>query len=191
LVIPSKALKAWRGAAALLYANIPTPFPIAYLERKKRRITKQGFYMSEWIDAAEEIRSLFHDLPDPLLTVLIQELAIQIRNWHDKGILHRDLSDGNILVKKNKSGRPQFYLTDTNRIRVKKRIRPFKRVKNLIRLGVPSRFQKKFLALYTDKPEGRGLLWMWYCLNKRTFIFYIQLKKYLRLKKIVRMLRLQ
>ena len=187
----SKAAKAWRGATALLQYQIPTPFPIAYLERKRKGTTEQGFFVSEYIEDGEEIRPLLHSLPDPEMLQLLQELASQARRWHEHGILHRDLSDGNILVRKPKDGQFELCLTDTNRIRVKKKIRSLLGVKNLIRLGIPPNFQKKFLALYTKKPQSRKSLWIWYRFNKRAYMSYIRFKKALRLKKIVRKLRLQ
>ncbi len=82
-------------------------------------------------------------------------------------------------------------MIDTNRIRVKKRISIWQRIKNLIRLGIPAQAQPMFLSQYLESPEIHRHLWWWYRLNKIVFSGYIELKKKLRLRQLVRKLRIQ
>ena len=147
--------------------------------------------MTERVGGVEEIRGLFRRLPLPELHALLSSLAVFLRAVHDRGILHRDLSDGNILVKREHDETFCFYMIDTNRIRVKKRIDLFKRTKNLIRLGVPSQSQSFFLAQYLEGSRVRRHLWWWYRMNKGTFSWYTGLKKKLRLRQLTRKLRIQ
>lgn len=189
--VAGKAFKAWRGGTALLQGGILTPLPLAYLERRKSLFLDQGFFLTERIKEAEEIRFLFRNLSSKELNQLLEALASYLSHCHKKGIFHRDLSDGNILVKKDPSGKFLFYLIDTNRIRQKQRIGLFRGVKNLIRLGIPSDSQRFFLKHYLKAARVRRHLWFWYRVNKAAYTWYVELKKKLRLKQISRRLKIQ
>src|SRR4030043_1135323 len=114
LLQPSKAARAWGGALALKENGLRTASPAGYLEKRKRGLVERSFFFAARIDGAEEIRGLFRSLPAADLEPLLSELAGFLSQCHDRGVLHRDLSDGNILVKKDDSGRTLFYLLDTN-----------------------------------------------------------------------------
>jgi len=189
--LPSKALKTWRGSNALCEREIKTPLPVAYLEKRKSVFLDQSFFLSEMEKDVEEIRGLFLKLPDDELREILEALATFLSCFHEKGILHRDLSDGNILVKKTKSNKFVFYIIDTNRIRVKKRIGLLRCIKNLIRLGVPDRFQHSFLEKYLGVPHVKRHFWFWYKMNKISYTWFIEFKKALRLKQIARKIKIQ
>lgn len=188
---PSKAVRAWRGAWALKRRGLETAPPAAYLEKRRRGLVERSYFLAERIEGAEEIRELFRRLGpadlEPLLAALGRHLAL----CHDQGILHRDLSDGNILVKKDDAGRSVFYLLDTNRIRTVRKIGAFRRSKNLIRLGIPPVFQKSFLLKDSGEGRFRRAHWLWYRWNKTVFTGYTGLKRKLRLRKVARFLRIQ
>jgi len=188
---PSKAARAWQGALALKDRGLETAPPAAYLEKRRRGLVERSFFFAERIAGAEEVRGLFRRLPTAQLEPLLAALAGYLSLCHDRGILHRDLSDGNILVKKDESGRFIFYLLDTNRIRLPNKLGPFRRSKNLIRLGVPAAFQKKFLLGDSGAGPFQRSHWFWYKWNKSAFTVYIGLKRKLRLRKIARFLRIQ
>jgi hypothetical protein len=173
--LPSKSLKAWRGGMILVEGGIQTPFPIAHIEKRKGFFLAESYYLAEFVDQLVEIRALFCTLPE---------------DCYRKGIIHRDLSDGNILVKRGKEDQYAFYLTDTNRIRARSIIF-FKGVKYLIRLGIPFKFQKFFLSKYSGKTPVQKRLWLWYRINKTIYTHYVELKKRLRLKQISQWLKIQ
>ncbi|MGB7294069.1 MAG: lipopolysaccharide kinase InaA family protein [Candidatus Aminicenantales bacterium] len=187
----SKAARAWRGAWALKERGLETALPAAYLEKRRRGLVERSYFLAERITGAGEIRGLFRRLGPEELEPLLDALAGHLSLCHDRGILHRDLSDGNILVKKDDSGRFSFYLLDTNRIRLRKRMGAFRRAKNLIRLGVPPALQKKFLLKYAGAKGFRRAHWFWYKWNKSVFTASLGLKKKLRLRRIARFLRIQ
>lgn len=201
--LPSKAARAWRGAVALAVKGIPTPKPLAYLERRRRGFLVRCFFLAERVVGLEEIRRFFRELPENSLPALLASLARFLRSCHDAGIKHRDLSDGNILVGKEEAedaGRApsaadtasfRFYLLDTNRIRLRQRLGPLLRVKNLIRLGVPAGLQKFFLAQYFGGNHPPSFLWLWYKLNKTAYTWYVRFKKTLRLRRIAKRLKIQ
>ena len=186
-----KAFRAWQGAVALVEREIETPPPIAYLEKRKALFLDQSFFLAEKVNGVEEIRFLFPKRPPSELRELLVSLSQYLSTCHKKGILHRDLSDGNILVKKDKSGELRFYLIDTNRIRVKKRIGLLSGVENLIRLGVLLDFQRFFLEHYLGITRVERFHWFWYRINKSLYSNYVELKKKLRLRQLAQKLKIQ
>ena len=191
LFLRGKAFKSWRGAVALIKRGVETPPPVAYLEKRKGLFLDQSFFLAERVSGVDEIRFLFPNLPPSELRELLISLSQYLSTCHKKGILHRDLSDGNILVKKDKSGEFRFYLVDTNRIRIKKRIGLLSRVKSLIRLGVPLDFQRFFLQHYLGTTRVKRFLWFWYRINKSLYTHFVELKKKLRLRHLAQKLKIQ
>jgi serine/threonine protein kinase len=191
LFLRGKAFRSWRGAVALVARGIETPPPVAYLEKRKGLFLDQSFFLAERVSGVEEIRFLFPKLPPSELRRLLISLCLHLSACHKKGILHRDLSDGNILVTKDKSGRFRFYLIDTNRIRIKKRIGLLNGVKNLIRLGVPLDFQYFFLQHYLGTTNVKRFHWFWYRINKSLYTHFVELKKKLRLRQLAQKLKIQ
>lgn len=185
----SKAQKAWRGSCFLQKKGVPTPAPIAFLEPHKHHLPGNGFFLCEWEPEAVEIRTRFQVLSGEKMEHLLKDLAIFLNMCHDKGILHRDLSDGNILVSEKGHHGLRFSLLDTNRIRNRKRISGGLRAKNLIRLGIPSGYQRFFIQCY--RGSSSKIFWFWYRFNKKIFSGYIRMKKKLKLKKLARALRIQ
>jgi serine/threonine protein kinase len=191
LLLASKAAKAWRGAVALIQRELDTAPPVAYFEKRRGGFLDRSFFLAERIERAEEIRGLLRDLPPADLETLLAALAEHLFVCHERGILHRDLSDGNILVKKDENGVLRFHLLDTNRVRVREKIGSFRRIKNLIRLGIPASRQEPFLRRYFGLRPLKKSHWIWYRINKAFFSGYVSLKKKLRLRQIARRLRIQ
>lgn len=189
-VLPSKALKAWRGASALYMKGFNTPCPVVYLEKRAGRFVEQSFFLSEMIEDVEEIRFLFPRLEPEKLKELLNALADYLSRIQSEGFLHRDLSDGNILVKRNGGGY-ELYLIDTNRIRIKKRVGTLRQVKSLVRIGIPRNFQKYFLKQHFKTDKLPAFIWFWYSFNKMRFFWIIEIKKKLHLKKISQRLKIQ
>ncbi|MFQ6036998.1 MAG: lipopolysaccharide kinase InaA family protein [Candidatus Aminicenantales bacterium] len=191
LFLPSKAEKAWRGALALQERGIPTPEPVACVVRRGFLGKRESLYLALYDEKAEEVRTLFRRLPAAELRLLVESLARHLALCHKKGILHRDLSDGNVLVRKKGQGQFTFSLIDTNRIRVRKRWGVCARVKSLVRLGIPAAHQKLFLEAYFGDAGLSAAIWMWYRVCKQAFEQMIAIKKALRLREAARKLGLQ
>ncbi len=191
ILVPGKADKAWSGAMACLARNVRTPFPMAWLERRSMGVVAESWFVAAEEPDAVEIRGLFRTLPAEDLDRLVAGLAAFLRMCHDRGILHRDLSDGNILVRRPRPGVFEFALIDTNRIRVRTGISAPARVRNLVRLGVPRDRRDFFLEQYLDGARGGKALRLWYAGAKGCYAGTIALKKKLRLKRLARWLRIQ
>jgi len=192
LVQPSKAAKAWRGARALVDAGFRTAPPIAFLERRRGGFVSESFFVAGRLAGPVEIRGLLRELPNEELEPLLAALAEELARVHGQGLLHRDLSDGNILVQTDGPAF-RFFFLDTNRIRLRRRLGAASRARNLVRLGVPPDLRGFFLERYAAA-EGRSArpgFRLWYRLAKGTFTGWIGLKKKLRLKTLARKLKIQ
>jgi serine/threonine protein kinase len=191
LVLPSKAQKAWQGSLALVERGFPTPLPVAYLERRESFFLERSYFITEFVPNLEEVRGLFRTHSPEELTPLLRDLAKFLARCVRSGILHRDLSDGNVLLERQSGGLVRFFLLDTNRIRTKKRVGSLRGIKSLIRLGIPPDLQRFFLEEYLFQSPVKRIHWFWYQVNKSCFTGYIRLKKFLRLKKLAQMLKIQ
>lgn len=190
LVQRSKAEKAWRGASALVERGLGTARPVAWFARRRLGFVDRSFFLAERIGGAVELRGLLQQPPGPEFESLLADLAAFLAAVHAKGILHRDLSDGNVLVGQLESGGRAFFLLDTNRIRVRRRLGRFARAKNLIRLGIPASRRRDFLERYHGG-RAPALSRLWYAINKGVFTNYLALKRRLRLRRLARALRIQ
>jgi hypothetical protein len=170
---------------------VPTPLPLAYVERRERGLVAESYFVAARIDDAREVRDLLRTIPPEDLTRLLAALARFLVFAHNQGILHRDLSDGNLLVRSSRPGVYDLFLIDTNRIRVRREVSLLGRVRNLVRLGVPPPYRDDFLRLYLgDRRCGRALR-LWYRLNKQWYTGFVAFKRALRLKRLAERLGIQ
>jgi len=202
LVFPSKGLRAWAGAVALGEKGFGTARPIAAFDRRRGGIASESVFIAGRVRDGREIRDFFRESPEPVLRRLIADLAPVLARLHQAGLVHRDLSDGNVLVLATKStvsgaspSDPDFHFLflDTNRIR---RRRPgcFGRARNVVRLGVPPAFRPYFLDRYASavgETFPRKRFGFYYRAAKRSFTFWVGFKKTFRLRTVARKLRLQ
>lgn len=191
LVVSGKAEKAWRGGTACLLRRVPTPLPLAYLERRERGLVAESYFISARIDDAREIRDLFRTIPPEDLSRLLRALARFLVFAHNQGILHRDLSDGNLLVRASRPGAYDLFLIDTNRISVRRKVSLPSRVRNLVRLGVPPSYQDDFLRFYLGDRRCGLAIRLWYRLNKQWYRGFVAFKRALRLKRLAERLGIQ
>jgi len=128
---PSKAKRAYEYALKLLQLDVNTPAPIAYIEQYKAGMLTYGYFISVYEKDYLDIRNLMDGTQDD--QNLLRELASYISDFHKKGILHLDMSPGNILYKKTKN-QTLFTLIDINRmqflpiISVENKYNSFKRI---------------------------------------------------------------
>ena len=111
--------------------GVASPTPIAYIEQYKCGLLTHGYFISIYEKDYSVIRELMAGTQkdDSLLT----ELAIYIADIHNKGILHLDMSPGNILYKKEKN-KFSFTLIDINRMKFSPFISKENRYKSFKRL---------------------------------------------------------
>jgi tRNA A-37 threonylcarbamoyl transferase component Bud32 len=142
---PSKAKRAYEYALRLSELNINTPAPIAYIEQNSCGLINYGYFISVYEKDYSDIRNLMtgEQTDDDLL----QELSTYIANFHNKGVLHFDMSPGNILYKKDENNY-RFTLIDINRMQFLPSISKIKRFKSFHSLSDNKAVLSKVAKLY-------------------------------------------
>jgi hypothetical protein len=114
----TKAVRAFDHAARLVALGFGTPAPLAVVEVRRGTRLLASYFCSAFITGFTEARTLrAPDAPDrPRLLALIGELVGRL---HEAGVLHRDLTSGNILLLPSPAspGGVEFQLVDVNRMR--------------------------------------------------------------------------
>lgn len=120
---PSKAVRSWSGSSDLLRRGLGAAPPVAYWEKIGDRSLKQNFYLCEYVAAefsARELLSAFATGETSYAGITQADayrlLGDFLLRLHGRGIYFRDLSGGNILIRQDANGTPQFLLIDTGRI---------------------------------------------------------------------------
>ncbi len=129
---PSKAKRAFEYALKLLKLGVDSPAPIAYIEQFKGGFLSHGYFISIYETEYAVIRDLMSGIDKN--EILLYELSLYIADLHKKGILHLDMSPGNILYKKV-DNQYFFTLIDINRMKFRSSISKEKRFKSFKRLS--------------------------------------------------------
>ena len=113
----TKAKRSYDYANYLLEHNIPTPFPIAYVEERNQfGLLGDSYYVSEQIDYDFTIRELIHDPLFPERNVILEQFTEFTFRMHEAKVNFLDHSPGNTLIIKKGAGQYDFYLIDLNRM---------------------------------------------------------------------------
>lgn len=114
----TKAKRSFDYANYLLQHNIPTPFPIAYMEeRSSIGLLGDSYYLSQQLDYDFTIRELIHDPLFPERNIILEQFAEFTFKMHEANVNFLDHSPGNTLIVKKASGHYDFYLIDLNRMK--------------------------------------------------------------------------
>ncbi|MBZ5589762.1 MAG: lipopolysaccharide kinase InaA family protein [Acidobacteriia bacterium] len=114
----TKAVRAFDHGVRLVGLGVGTPRPLAAVESRHRGWPLASYYCSGYVSAFREARALRSpDTPDrPLLLGLLGEFVGRL---HELGVLHRDLTSGNILLVPDPARAEgfEFQVVDINRMR--------------------------------------------------------------------------
>ena len=152
----TKAERAFRTALALRAAGVGTPAPLAVVERWEGPLLRESHlvtaYVADLTSFRDELDRLYSRAPrcGPLMD-LLQCVADAVRALHDAGILHRDLGNQNIGLRRVPDGAPtpwEVLFLDLNRARRADNPAPAERGADLARIDLPSDFLRVFHAMY-------------------------------------------
>jgi tRNA A-37 threonylcarbamoyl transferase component Bud32 len=115
----SKARRAYENALLLLSKKFETPFPVAYLERFKNGLLTDAFFISIQCPYSRLFREFTEDSGISGREHIVQAFGKLVARLHKEGILHLDLSVGNILFEETATG-CNFSLVDLNRMKFKR-----------------------------------------------------------------------
>jgi hypothetical protein len=176
----SKAERSYQYANLLLEKDIGTPAPIAYIEDSGTVSFGKSFYISEHLEPDLTYRKLIRE-PSYLdhENILRQFTAFTLR-LHNSGVLFKDHSPGNTLIKKNEDSY-EFYLVDLNRMEFKE-LTFDERIKNFSRLTP----KKEMVSIMSDeyaKLTSWGYTEIFNLMWKETEAFQLKFHRKKRLKK--------
>lgn len=119
---PSKAKRSWNGTNELLRRGIDAAKPVAYFELIDDDTLMQNYYICEYIAADFSARDLFiafshgeQSYQGVSQQQAYRQLCDYLLTMHGHGAFFRDLSGGNILIRKGENEKLHFSLIDTNR----------------------------------------------------------------------------
>ncbi len=158
----SKGRRAFYNGMRLKQVGIGCPRMLGYAER---RPTGPAMVITELI--SDGIR-LDHWMPQQgMQREMVRALARYIRDMHDRGVFHLDLSPRNLLIQPFAGGGYKFFLLDYEDARFTRKVRRRTRLNNLHHLHervmefIPLRARVRFLRAYAreDYPAWRDALY--------------------------------
>ncbi|MFQ3324548.1 MAG: hypothetical protein ACI90U_002377 [Pseudomonadales bacterium] len=156
--LDSKGKRHWQNATAMLQRGISTPEPIAYFERHTNSGVENNYYLAAFIENAFSARQIFSSSNANEETCqganteeLLKALAQFICRMHNSGILHCDLSAGNILITVTDNN-IQSYLIDIGRARVIDQLSTRQRLIDAMRICYKLNWQnrERFINYYNE-----------------------------------------
>ena len=134
------------------------PQPVAYIEQFQQGLLAHSYYISRHFNYDFTIRPLLDEVEFVDRIEILKKFAEFTYQLHQKGILHRDYSPGNILIKKQ-SDAYEFKIIDVNRMQFKT-LSLQDRLANFARLMVDDATMKIMLVHYAQlmgKPQDEIL----------------------------------
>jgi len=111
----SKAQRSYDNSQKLQQLGICTPTPVGYQEYYQGALLAESFYVSVLHEPRYRLEQVLHGDPVPEREAILAALGRFVGELHKCGVLHRDLSPGNILIR-DINGKFDFCLVDTNRM---------------------------------------------------------------------------
>jgi len=177
---PSKGRRHWNNAVQMIRRGVATPLPIAFFERPESSGTRDSWYLCEFVPDAFSAREVyaafrngekqFHGLDKGGWFELLSQFVC---NMHNKQVVHRDLSSGNLMLHLNQDGVPIPQVIDIGRAWIwsgpGSRVRHRHRLLDLIRICYKLGWQDResFIRCY-EQHLGGSLAWFW----RIPFLYY-------------------
>jgi tRNA A-37 threonylcarbamoyl transferase component Bud32 len=110
--------------------GVPTIYPIALGERRKRRFLFENYLITCEVPGTLPLDEFLEDhleaLPEPLRSKTRQRvasaLAVLTARLHDAGLTHIDFHPGNVLVRLGANQQPELTMIDLDALRQEKRL---------------------------------------------------------------------
>jgi tRNA A-37 threonylcarbamoyl transferase component Bud32 len=147
--------RAWRVACHLAGRGVPTPEPVAWLERHEAGRVVERYLITRRIEPVSNLRDalkhlLWNDPDCGRIIALLETVAPIVRAMHDAGVLHGDLGNQNILLQPDPAGGWRNALViDLSRARILRNGAGDRaRAADLSRLYLPTDLLRVFCEMY-------------------------------------------
>ncbi|HBN47057.1 MAG TPA: aminoglycoside phosphotransferase [Prevotella sp.] len=147
-----KGLRAFLYPQRLLPVGIDTPEPVAYIEERHTGLLGLSFFVSLQCDYEHTLKDV-GNAEEGSYEALAKALGQFTASMHDRHVMHRDYSPGNVLYHVDTEGHYHFSLVDINRMHFGP-VGERQGCLNFIRLWGPKRFFELLVRAYA---EARGL----------------------------------
>ncbi len=106
LVRGSRAKRAAEKAELFSYKGIPTPSPVAFLERRHLRIPVESYICYEFLPGTENLTECYRRMGFGAFgqAGILEAVARDVAGMHEKGLHHGDLKWSNILISEKQTG---------------------------------------------------------------------------------------
>lgn len=167
----SKAQRAYDNALKILRFGVSTPFPVAYIEIKKKGIFHTGYFVSEYMNHPTLANYKNINLSKEENNNFKEDFLNFTIELHEKNILPLDYNTGNIFCYKDEeSGRYKFALTDINRAEFGK-FSPYKPMLSFAQMGLPPKDLINLMEEYSSRRkldlEASLFLILYYRIKRR------------------------
>jgi serine/threonine protein kinase len=179
----SKACRAFENALHLLNLGFDTPEPVAFIELKTGGLLRESYFISLQCPYKRLFREFADNKPLEGRESVPEVFGQYAARLHQAGILHKDLSIGNILFEIDNDG-VRFSLVDLNRMRFGS-ISPKMGLKNFERLRGNFHFFELLAKGYTtlqpiDPKKCLDLMLHFQKINERHFQRKSKRKRFFR-----------
>ena len=140
----SKAKRSY--AYSLKLGRTLCPEPVAYLEQYETGLLSKSYFIARHFDYDFTIRPVLTETTFKNRIQILEAFAAFTLQLHETGVLHRDYSPGNILIKQH-SDSVEFKIIDVNRMQFKT-LDLQERLTNFARLMVDDSTMKIMLERY-------------------------------------------
>lgn len=149
----SKAERSFLYSKKLESLGIGTPTAVAYFENNSFLVFKDSYYISEFLESDLTYRELITYPDYPNREEILKQFAAFTKQLHDNGVLFKDHSPGNTLIRKTGVDSYTFYLVDLNRMEFKEL--SFKeRIANFSRLTPEKEMVRSMAYAYADLSDA-------------------------------------
>ncbi|MFH0878505.1 MAG: lipopolysaccharide kinase InaA family protein [Lentisphaerota bacterium] len=174
----SKAGRSWQIARTLRAHGAGTPEPIGYLNRWEGNRLMESYYVCAYLQGFTSFRDELYRLyrEDPLcekIMRLMARVASGIAAMHQAGVMHNDLGNQNILLKRaGAEDWEDIQFIDLNRARSLESLTLRDRARDISRIDLPSDFLRVFKVMYFGDQNPPSEFERWEHHYRKLFYFH-------------------
>lgn len=146
----TKARRGFENADRLLREGISTPKPVAYIEKSKFGIFRDGYFISEFCPLPTLEKEFYHGIfmeDFGERDLICEDLSLFVLQVLRKGLQPLDFNTSNIMYEKV-GGHYRFTLIDLNRMRFKKRFSLKESMESFAQIGTYTYDYNRLLVPY-------------------------------------------